>query len=126
MEIVPSDDKLVMEAKVQLSDIDVVRVGQEVNVRMQPFKSKIVPPLEGKIVSLSSDVAPPEYQGDHPHYKARIEFNSKSLNDVKNLKGAELLPGMRGSVMIKVGTRTFLQYLLDPLTSSFSKAFIEQ
>jgi len=126
MEIVPSDDKLVLEARVKLEDIDVVRVGQEVSVRMAPFKSKIVPPLEGKIVSLSSDVIMPTYQGDQPHYKARIEFNTKSLNEVKNLKGAELLPGMQGSVMIKIGTRTFLQYILDPLTSSFSKAFIEQ
>lgn len=126
MDIIPTDDKLVIDAKINIDDIDVVRVGQTASVRLTPFKSRIVPALDGKIVSLSADMIPPQMQGDQPHYKARIEIDKKSLDELKSIKGVELYPGMQANVSIEIGTRTFLKYLLDPITTTFGKAFVEQ
>jgi HlyD family type I secretion membrane fusion protein len=126
MEIVPQDDKLVFDARVKVEDIDVVRVNQTVSIRLAPFKSRVVPPIDGTIIALSPDVIQPRYQGEVPHYSARIEFNKKSLNEVVKVNNIELYPGMPGQGFVEIGTRTLLRYLLDPITMSFRKAFIEQ
>ncbi len=126
MEIVPQDDKLVFDAKVKVEDIDVVRVGQVVSIRLVPFKSRVVPPIDGVIITLSADIIQPRYQGEVPHYSARVEFNKKSLNEVLNTNNIELYPGMPGQGFVEIGNRTLLKYLLDPITMSFRKAFIEQ
>lgn len=126
MEIIPQDDKLIFEGKLDLNDIDVVRVGQSANVRLMPFKSRVVPPIDGKVISVSADIVMPQYQGDVPHYKVKIEFDRESINEVLKIEGVELHPGMQGEGLIVVGNRTLLRYLLDPITMSFRKAFIEQ
>ncbi len=131
MEIVPQDDNLIIEAKVRADDISVVRIGQIANVRLTAYRPRVVPPLQGTVISLSSDAIVAdqlELQTGTPqlYYKVRIEINKEHLKELAKIKNVALYPGMGVDVMIVVGTRTMMEYLLDPLTITLDHAFREK
>lgn len=131
MEIIPQDDKLIIEAKIRADDISVVRVGQLSKVRLTAYRARIVPVLEGRVISLSSDAILAdglEMQTGTPalYYKARIEIDKENLKEISDLKGVVLYPGMGVDVMIVVGTRTMMRYLLDPIIISLDHSFREK
>ena len=121
-DIVPQDDKLIVEAKVQPQDIDVVRSGLVARVRLSAYKTRNVPALDGVVRHVSADRFTDERTGQS-YYLARIEIDEKEL---KPLKEVELYPGMPTDVLIVTGERTLLSYLFAPITDSFNKAFREQ
>jgi len=120
-EIVPQSDELVIEASVSPLDIDRVAAGQTARVRMSSFNSKNVPQLFGTVLNVSADAHFDE-QNNSSYYLARIAITPESLAD---LEGLELVPGMPAEVFITTGSRTFLQYLLKPLSNSIARSFIE-
>jgi HlyD family type I secretion membrane fusion protein len=103
LEIVPQNDLLVVDAQVLPNDIDVVGVGQEAKIRIAAFKSRVVPTLEGKVVSVSPDLVMPKHQNEMPHYSVRVEIDKSSLDKVMKEKGIELYPGMQAQVIIVLG-----------------------
>lgn len=124
LEIVPQNEKLLIEARVSPLDIDRVQVGQAAEVRFSVFKSKDVPKLEGHLVGLSADSLVSEDAQHTPYYQARVEVDPASLDTLARLQ-LELLPGMPAEVLINTGKRTLFQYLADPLKDSFARSFIE-
>ncbi len=121
MEIVPQDDQLIVEARVNPTDIDVVRAGLRAEVRLTAYTTRATPNLKGVIEHVSADRLVDERTGV-PYFAARVVFapeEAKQLNDV------ELYPGMPAEVMIVAGQRTPLSYLVQPLTSSFQRALRE-
>ncbi len=124
--IIPQDDNLVIDAYVDPKDIDSVHVGLKAKVRITAFKSRSTAPLDGVVVQVSPDIIEPQSAGQHPMYKVRIEVDKSQLNKISRLRNYELYPGMQAEVMIVTGERTLLQYLLDPVTSTFWHAFNEK
>lgn len=120
-EIVPQADQMVIEARVSPLDRERVVMGQDASVRMSSFNSRVVPTLYGKVIGLSADSMYEEATGS-TFYLARIELNPESLDD---LQGQELVPGMPAEVFISTGSRTFLEYLMKPLSDSVARSFIE-
>ncbi len=131
MEVIPQDDKLIVEAKVLATDIAAVKVGQESRVRLTAYRARIVPVLEGKVISLSADVTIPDPRDqqsgmNQPYYKIRIEIDKKNLAEVAAMKDVKLYPGMGVDVMVVTGTRTLMKYLMDPITLTIDHAFREK
>lgn len=131
MEIIPQDDNLIIEAKIRADDISVVRVGQLSRVRLTAYRARVVPVLEGRVISVSADAVVAdglELQTGIPHlyYKVRIAIDQENLKKISDLKGVVLYPGMGVDVMIVVGTRTMLKYLMDPITMTLDHAFKEK
>lgn len=131
MEVIPQDDKLIVEAKVPAIDIASVKVGQTSRVRLTAYRARIVPVLEGKVVSLSADVTVPDPRDqqagmNQPYYKIRIEIDKDNLAEVAALKDVRLYPGMGVDVIVVTGTRTLMKYLLDPITLTLDHAFREK
>lgn len=122
MDIVPFDDKLVVEARVQPQDIDVVRKGLTARVRLTAYKTRSVPPVEGTVVGVSADRIDDERTGES-YFNARIEIDEEQL---QKLEGVELSPGMPAEVLIVTGSRTLFAYLVAPISDSFNRAFREQ
>ena len=123
MDIVPIDDELVIEARVSPQDIDVVHKGLKAKVRLSAFKARKVPMLRGEVVNVSAD----KFMDRATHqsfYKARIRIDPEILKKVKGIE--QLYPGMPAEVLIVTGERTFLSYLISPITDSFVRAFREQ
>ncbi len=127
MDIVPEDDELIAEVRVLPQDIDSIRVGTIAKVQLNAYKQRLVPRISGEVIYVSADkvvnerVASP---GEPPqYYVAKIKIDPESINSL-SVK-VELQPGMPVTAFLVKGTRTFLQYLISPITDSFHKAFKE-
>ncbi|NJK42335.1 MAG: HlyD family efflux transporter periplasmic adaptor subunit [Aquincola sp.] len=129
LDIVPHHQKLIIEAQVAPIDIDRVTVGQVAEVRFSAFKTRDLPTIEGRLISVSADrlVRDPKETsgGDSAYYLAHVEV---SPNGLQALRAADLalVPGMPAEVLIQTGSRTLLQYVMKPLTDTFKRALIEE
>ena len=121
LDIVPQKEELIIDAQVSAIDIDRVRVGLLAEVRFSSFNLALTPKMEGKVINLSADHIIDEKTGI-PHYQAVIELTPDSYTKLGNL---ELLPGMPVEVLIRTGERTVFEYLMQPITNSLARAFIE-
>lgn len=110
MDIVPKDEALIFEARIDPEVIDRVHPGLLVDIRLHAFANDPDLFFEGALESVSPDLifdtnAP-------PFYLARIRVTPAGL---KRLGSHALQPGMPAQVTIKTGERTLLTYLLKPL-----------
>ena len=121
MEIVPEDDKLTIEAELRPTDIDSVHAGLPAEVRLTAFKAWATPALQGDVVYVSADSLVDEETGE-AYYDLRIEVDRGEL---ERLDGASLYPGMPVQASVVIGERPLLQYLIQPVLDSLSRAFRE-
>jgi HlyD family secretion protein len=121
MMIVPQEDVLVLEARIDPQDIDHVRIGQAALVRFPVFDLRITPTLDGRVTRISPDLTPGT-SGMPSYYAARIELDE---GEIENLGDQRLKPGMPAESFVQTGSRTALSYLLKPLTDQISRAFRE-
>lgn len=121
VEIVPQDDELVIEARVQVTDIDNLRTETSTEVRFPAFHSRTTPLILGTLRNVSRDRLVDE-QTREPYYLALI---SVADTDVPaELKG-RLRPGMPAEIIFNTGERTVMSYLMRPLTDAMTGAFRE-
>ena len=121
LEIVPEKDKLVIEARVQPVDVDTLVIGQEAEIRILAFKQRTNSSLNGIFTYISADRLTDNRTGES-YYQAKIKVPE---NEISSLNGKQLLPGMPAEVIIKTGSRTALQYLLQPILDSMNRAWRE-
>ena len=119
MEIVPSDELLVVEAKIMPQLIDRIHKGLQAQVRFTALNQRTTPVVYGEVEWVSADKIPTtdqmtmrQVQGDG-YYTAKIRISPEEL---KKLGDQQLYPGMPADVIIKTGRRTFMTYLLKPFT----------
>lgn len=121
LDIVPIDETLLLKARLAPQDIDVVRAGQSAFVRLTAYSQRNRQPLEGKVSSVSADSLVDEATG-LSYYLARVELPSLQGTDYAD---GELFPGMQAEVMIQVGARSPLDYVLQPIRESMNRALRE-
>ncbi len=122
MDIVPSGDRLLVEAQIDPADIDIVYPGLTTQVRLTALSQRNSVPLDGILEAISADHMTDEQTGA-PYFLGRVTISGEEL---EKLDGAVLYPGMQTEVIIVTGERTPLDYLLKPLTSSFNRAMREE
>lgn len=122
LDLVPEEDRLVIEAQVSPLDIDVVHPGLEAEVRLTALKQRRTPTVAGKVTEVSADRFTDDKTGN-VFYKAIVTLDAEELARLEN---AQLYPGMPTDVMIKLHDRTFVDYLITPITDSFHTAFREE
>ena len=123
VEIVPSEDSMVVEARIKQDDIGFLSIGQSARVKLSAYDSGVYGSLDAKIESISADAIEDEKTGDRYYLiKVRTEQN------VIRTKGGDLqiLPGMGAEVDVLNGKRTVLAYILKPLVEVQNKALREQ
>lgn len=120
-ELVPDNDRLVVEAHVRPGDIDRVHAGQEASLRFTAFSTKTTPVIDGAVAVVSAD-RDTDQATRESYYTARVEVPE---DQVARLPGV-LKAGMPVEVMLEEGSRTPLQYLVKPLLDSFARAFKER
>lgn len=119
LEIIPQDEALIVEARVRPLDIDKVIPGLEAQIRFTAFNTRTTPTVSGRVLTVSADRLV-DQATNAPYYLARIQVTPEGK---EALKGLTLLPGMPAEAMIKLGERTFFDYLIRPLTDRVSHAF---
>lgn len=122
MRIVPSGARLVIEARVQPSDVDQVRAGQPVTIRLSAFNQRTTPELRGTVGNVSADLVADERQENH-YYRALILLGDR---EPQRLGNKSLLPGMPADVFIQTDNRSILSYLVKPITDQLQRALREE
>lgn len=122
LDIVPKEDKLIVEARVEPQHVDKVLIGLSANVRLSAFDMRTTPEVTGHVIAVSADRFTDEATG-LSYYLARVEIPEEEL---EKLGGLALLPGMPAEVFILTGDRTALSYLVKPLSDSIMRAFREE
>jgi adhesin transport system membrane fusion protein len=126
MELLPTGDNLIVEAKIAPADIAFVATGQDASVKLDAYESSIFGALRGKVSYISPDVLTEETrQGPFMYYRVRIrimgaEFKGEKANEI------HLRPGLTASVEIKAMERTVLSYLTKPIFKVFSQSMGER
>lgn len=123
-EILPTGAPLIIEVQIPRTEIDVVRKGQAATVRLTALNQRTTPILEGEVYYVSADAILDKSQ-EIPReiYVARVSVSPKELERVR---GFSPTPGMPVEIMIQTEARTFMQYLMKPVTDSMIRAFREQ
>ncbi len=126
MQIIPVDDKLLIEAKVSPTDIAVVHPGLDATIRFDTFDYTIYGGVKGKVVHVSSDTIKEETsQGIESYYRVHILPASSPVTTTIGRR-MEILPGMTAQIDIRTGDRTVMDYLLKPIRKTLSESFGER
>jgi multidrug efflux pump subunit AcrA (membrane-fusion protein) len=120
MGIVPENDDLVVQIRIDPVDRDNVEVGAVANVRLTSFSQRTTKPIEGKLIDISADVV--QGEGQPPYYEARVELDRESLAKQPALN---LIQGMPATVVISTDDQTLLEYLFAPISRSLDQALRE-
>ena len=120
LDIVPEQEPLIVEAKVDPRDIDVIRVGAETRIRLTAFNSRLLPPLQAQVTYVAPDQLIDE-KTNIAYFIVRAEIRPESLRENKVVLHA----GMAAEVLIVNGSRRAIDYLLSPFAESFNRAFRE-
>lgn len=121
MEVVPDNDKLLVQVRINPADIDQLRIDQPAVLRFSAFSAQTTPELNGKLIHVSAERTNEERTG-LSYYKAQIEVSDSEL---RRLGGLKLLPGMPVEAFVQTTRRSLLSYITKPLRDQFSRAFRE-
>ncbi len=119
MEIVPTDDALVIETKIEIKDIAFLRPQQPAVVKLTAYDYTIYGTLDGVLEGISADSTVDDK--GHAYYLVRVRTLKSSLGE-----GLPIIPGMVAQVDILTGKKTILSYLLKPVLKAKATAFTER
>lgn len=120
LDLVPTQDRLIVIARVRPEDIDVIHQGQNADVHLLPYNQRRVPHLKGVVMHVSADRLT-DKRTDQPYYTAKIRVEDSRITE----GDVRIIPGMPAQVFIKTGSSTVALYALRPLLDTFNNAFRE-
>ena len=122
LEMIPVDDDLVLEVEVAPTDIAYVIKDQRAVVQLSAFDFAVYGSLEGVVMNVSADTITKD--DGTTWYICLVSIPSDGVTSMS--RNLEILPGMQATVNIVSGSKTILQYLLQPFTNIKNKAFRER
>jgi membrane fusion protein, protease secretion system len=125
MDIVPDDEELVIEAQIEPHLVEKVYPGLEAEVRFSALNLRKTPIIVGKVEWVSPD----KFVDPNDPYRPMGYFTSRvvvSKEELAKIGDTQIRPGMPADVIIKTGERTFLEYLVKPLTDRMATSLKEQ
>jgi HlyD family type I secretion membrane fusion protein len=122
MEIVPRKDALEVEARVRPEDADAVQVGMTARVNFSAYRQRRLPIIAGTVNNISADRLIDPRTGQ-AYFAAEVTVDRGAL---KNYEGARIMPGLPVDVAISTGSRTALEYFLEPVTDVFRRGMRER
>jgi HlyD family secretion protein len=122
MLVVPENEALVVETRVQPQDIDQIWVGQRAVLKFTAFNQRTTPEINGTVDVRSADVTQDPKTGAS-YYTIRITVPS---DEIGRLNGLKLMAGMPVEAFVQTGERTMASYLMRPLHDQLARAFAEK
>lgn len=122
MSIVPSDDQLIIEARVDPTSINQLYVNQTANLRFASLDPRTTPEIAGEVKSISADLLLDQITGQH-FYQIRIKINTEEL---AKLGEQRIVPGMPVEAFITTQDRTILSYLIKPIADQIAHSLRER
>lgn len=126
MQIVPLDDKLIIETKVKPSDIAHIHQGLPAAIRFDAFDYTVFGAVDGKVVYVSADTIKEDTKaGEQTYYRVHVEIAAHPVV-TRTGKKLDIMPGMTAQVDIRTGDRTVLEYMLKPLRKTLTESMGER
>lgn len=119
IEIVPLEDNLLLEARVQPKDIAFLRPGLKATVKFTAYDFAIYGGLQGTVEYIGADTVLDEK--GNAFYTVRVRTSKSTLG-----KNMPIMPGMVVEVDILTGEKTVLSYLLKPILRAKNRALTER
>ncbi|NLS05958.1 HlyD family type I secretion periplasmic adaptor subunit [Rhizobium sp. P32RR-XVIII] len=121
LEIVPENEPLLIEMRVNPRDIDSIAVGSKTQIRLTAYNQRSRLPMEGTIIYVAADQSVDE-KSNSAFFVARAKINAASFKANPDVR---LYPGMPAEVLIIHKPRLAIEYLTSPVAESFNRAFRE-
>ena len=122
MEIVPTDDELVVEARVSPADIGHVKQGQPSDIKIDSYDPAKFGSVKGQVRRISANTYLNEKS--QPYYRVEISLEKDHLGKASD--SLRIIPGMTVMADIITGSKTILDYLLKPINRGMDNAFSER
>ncbi len=120
IEIVPLEDALLLEARIQPKDIAFLRPGQPAVVKFTAYDFSVYGGLDGTLEHIGADTVTDEK--GNSFYVVRVRTTQSGFRDAK----LPIIPGMVAEVDILTGKKSVLAYLLKPVLKAKSVAMTER
>ena len=120
IEIVPSDDALLLEARVQPKDIAFLRPGQAALVKFTAYDFSTYGGLEATLDHIGADTITDEK--GNAFYIVRVRTTNSTIGDAR----MPIIPGMVAEVDILTGKKSLLSYLMKPVLRAKANALTER
>ncbi|MEM6049302.1 HlyD family efflux transporter periplasmic adaptor subunit [Erwinia sp. P7711] len=114
MEIVPLEDQLLIETRINPRDIAYIRPGLPATVKVTAYDSSIYGNLPGEVETVSPDTLQDEVKRDQYYYRVYVRTQTAELTNKAGRK-FPIVPGMVANVEIKTGQKSVMDYLIKPL-----------
>ena len=122
VEIVPENEKLIIEAKLPLSEIGYVKKNLEAKIRLNTPEGSRFRSIKGKVVFVGADrISSKDEEG---FYLVKVETSENSF--ARKNEEYRLLSGVPVMVGIITGKRSFMDYFLTPFITGASFALSER
>lgn len=127
MQLLPSGDELIIEARLRAADIGFVRPGMRAAVKLDAFDYSIYGALDGEVTYVSPDALTERTQqgGEQPYYRTHIHIDGTRFKGERAGK-IVVQPGMTATAEIISGRHTVLDYLLKPVRKTLSESLGER
>ncbi len=122
MDIVPSDDVLVITGQVPVHLIDKVYVDLQVDLIFSALNQKKTPNIPGTVTQVSADRLTDERTG-LPYYNMKAKVTSEGI---KQLSDQQIRAGMPVEIFIKTGERSLMSYLFKPILDRAHSSLSEE
>jgi len=120
VEIVPSDDQLLVEARIAPQDIAFLRPGQPATIKLTAYDFAIFGGLQAELDHISADTITDD--NDNTFYLVRV----RALDGEEVNQQLAVIPGMTAQVDIMTGKRTVMQFMLKPVLRAWSDSMGER
>jgi membrane fusion protein, adhesin transport system len=126
MQIVPTQDNLLIEAKLRPADVAFLKPGLPATIKLDAYDYTIYGTLKGHLTYISADTFSEENRvTDQTYYRAHIQTTDRRLSTREGEK-IEIIPGMTATVEVTTGSNTVLHYLIKPITKAANEALRER
>ncbi|MBV7256888.1 HlyD family type I secretion periplasmic adaptor subunit [Pacificimonas sp. WHA3] len=123
VEMVPTDDALMIMARIQTKDIGWVAIGQDAKVNITAYDPTVYGGMDGKVITISPDTTLDERTGES-FYEVRVATDAEAITD-KAGNQLPIGPGMTADVSLIGEKRSVGSYILRPITRLQQRAFRE-
>lgn len=126
LQIVPTGEELIFEAKASPSDIAYIGLGQSASVKFDAYDSSIFGSADGTVIYVGPDTLSEQSpNGERVYYRVHIRVDTKTMRPRAG-ETISIQPGMTATTEILTGHNTILKYLLKPIIRTIDQSLGER
>lgn len=128
LQIVPTGERLIVEAQVPPRDIAFVELGQRARVNFDAYDSAVYGSGDGKVVFISPDTLSEERDDGsiNTYYRVNLEVDTSRMSQQEAGRPVDLQPGMTATAEILTGSQTVWEYITKPILKTSRQSMQER